>query len=430
MRLVVGIVFWVLVLAAAMVLSVRQYRSTDANSEVVSFLTQVRQRVEIDFESPAILKVGDPIVVFDGEVADIVGNVVSVSEDKPTDDLVYTRWAAIDFYSSEPAVCQNDRITYHQTPKSMEWVVQMMLPRSKREEIGALIAEAYREHHAEISEALQPIILKSIRDASVVVKEKFYESIQKHESEIENLGMRYQDELVEQKLVPPIKSEIWPIVRKETTPIATKIGEEIWEKASVWRFGWRLLYDRSPLPERNLVKKEFERFMDQHGIPVIESHLPEIMTTQQRVLKKTSENEVVQEVVSQSVLKVLRDPEFQALTTQILREVFVENEALMTVFEENWNSEEARAAIDLTNEKIDPTITKIGQALFGSPEESITPEFSRILRNRILFKDDRWLVLNRSKVPGEKIALGERLRAEPGYTGTENPFHVPARPKF
>ncbi|MEM9413213.1 MAG: hypothetical protein AAGA30_19040 [Planctomycetota bacterium] len=430
MRLVVGILFWLLLLVAMVVLSVRQYRSSEANADVVTFLTRVRQRVEIDFAKSTVLRVGDPVVIFDGEYSRIIGNVVDVSKQNPTSDLVRTKWAAIEFYSSVEDICNDDELTYHQTPQSMEWVVQMMLPQSKRQEIAELIADVYRRHHAEIADALQPIILKSIQEASVVVREEFYESIRRHENEIQELGRRYQSELVDQKLLPLIKTEIWPIVQKETTPIATKIGEQIWEKASVWRFGWRMLYDKSPLPERNLVNQEFERFMNQHGIPVIESQLPEIMSAQQRVLQKASQNEVVQEVVSQSTMKVLRDPEFQQLTATILREVFVDNKELIEVFERNWNTDEARAAIDFTNERIDPTITKIGRALFGSPEDSITPEFSRILRNRILFKDDRWLVLERSELGSEKIRPGEVISVRTGQTGIENPFHVPARSMF
>ena len=47
----------------------------------------------------------------------------------------------------------------------------------------------------------------------------------------------------------------------------------------------------------------------------------------------------------------------------------------------------------MANGRLESTITRIGQSLFGSPNGKITPEFARVLRNRVLHKDDRWLVL-------------------------------------
>ena len=154
------------------------------------------------------------------------------------------------------------------------------------------------------------------------------------------------------------------------------------------------------------------------------------MEVQQEVVRRASENEKVQAVVSEASMKVFRDPEFQTLVTNILKDVFVDNDRLTAVFERNWKSPQAQKALQLTNARLEPTVTKIGQALFGSPEESITPEFSRVLRNRILHKDDRWLVLHLNDDRESKALSEGNLKVVTGTTGTENPFHVPARTKF
>ena len=429
MRLIVGILFWVAVLITSVIwIGSGPQKESDFASTIAKFLTSSRKSFELDFDQTSVLKIGDPVIIVESDTSQVVGSVTAVS--KVTDVPVPTDRATVEFYSSAPDIAQGDYLTYHQTPASMDWVVQMMLPSYKRAEIGNLIAAAYQEHYAEIANELQPILIQSVKDAADVVRQEFYTSIQNRETQISNLGNRYQVELVEQELIPLIKDEIWPIVQRETKPLATEVGEEMFQHASVWRFGWRFIYDRSPLPEKNLVQKEFQRFMDKHGIPVIESHLPEFLQVQQNVMKRASENKQVQEVVSETSMRILRDPEFQKLTTDILKDVFVDNQKLLEVFEQNWNSPEAKRALLITNQKLDPTITKIGQALFGSPEQSITPEFSRILRNRILHKDDRWLVLHLSDDRQKKLSAGEKLLVRPGTTGTENPFHVPAREKF
>ena len=51
------------------------------------------------------------------------------------------------------------------------------------------------------------------------------------------------------------------------------------------------------------------------------------------------------------------------------------------------------AAMRIANDRLQPTVTEIGKALFGSPRTGITPEFARVLRNRVLHKDERWLIL-------------------------------------
>ncbi len=431
MRLLTGLLFWLATgIGAWWMLTGPQKLDDQANQQLVAFLTHARHVYEAEFERSSALRIGDPIIVMDGQTAKVIGSVSAVS-DRQTNLAVWTKRAQVQFYGSTPELNEGDYLTYHHTPATMDWVVQMMLPPHKRKEIADLIGEAYRKHYSEIADAMQPVVLQSVKDASDVIRQDFYASIQQRRRQIEKLGNRYQVELVDQELVPLIEDEIWPIVQSESQPLASQIGEEMFQQASVWRFGWRFLYDRSPLPQRNLVKKEFDRFMVQHGAPIIKKHIPDFLDVQQSVLRRISNNQKVKNVVSSTTMKILRDPECQTLITDILRDVFVDNEKLQHVFESNWKSEAAVRALKLTNQRLDPTITRIGQSLFGSPEQSITPEFSRILRNRILHKDDRWLVLHRtSKSTKQPLAGDTKIAVKPGFTGTENPFHVPARTNF
>ncbi len=434
MRILIGALIWIaLLVGGGVYLADFNTERAESNSQLVQYLTSSRRSYELSFDQQSVVKIGDPVIlVVDDGPAQIVGYVINNSQENVEDPRLprWTDWAKVELFSSAPEIAEMDYLSYHTTPASMDWVVQMMLPPYKRQEIGQLIMNAYSENQDEIAQVLQPVVLRSVREAAEVVKEEFYASIARHEQQISDLGNRYQVELVEEELVPLIKDEIWPIVQEESAPVASAIGQRMWKQASLWRFGWRMLYDQSPLPEKNLVKKEFERFMSKHGSPIIESYLPEIMLVQQEVMRRASENEEVQTVVSEASMQVLRDPEFQKLTTDILRDVFVDNDRLIQVFEKNWSSKEAQDALQLTNARLDPTITEIGQALFGSAEKSITPEFSRVLRNRILHKDQQWLALHMTKNRNQPVNRNAILKVVNGETGTENPFHVPTRSKF
>ena len=378
------------------------------------------------FDNKSIIQIGDPVIIYENEVAKPIGRIIDIPGG-PTEDVlpVIAKEAVVEFFSSAPAIETSHYLAYHNTPDSVEWMVQMMLPPKTREKIGGLIVDAYRQHQSELSEILQPIVLKTAQDAADVIRDELALSVKNHGEQIQRLGDRYQSELVEKELIPMVQAQIWPIVREEAKPLAMQVGREMWAQASVWRFGWRMLYDRSPLPERNLAEKEFQRFLDQHGAPIIQKHVPDLMALQQTILSRVSENENVRQVVSASAGEVLKDSEFQELAAAILRDVFINNDRLIQAFEKNWKTREAQEAMDITNQRLEPTITKIGQTLFGDPENSITPEFSRVLRNRILHKDDRWLVLHQGKSQNVGTETTEPMRVVPGITGIENPFHVP-----
>ena len=84
------------------------------------------------------------------------------------------------------------------------------------------------------------------------------------------------------------------------------------------------------------------------------------------------------------------------------------NPRLRAVLEKHWRGPQAEQAFLLASQRLEPAVHQIGQILFGTPETGVTPEFARVLRNRILRKDRRWLVLETGV--GEASAAGVRPR--------------------
>lgn len=430
MRVVFGATIWLLILFGALVVGRDYYAaSSDSTDQLTQFLTQPRTDIELQFASDVLLCVGDPIIHYDQNgIPSVVGTIEQLDSKESTErSLSYSSKAYARLYSTAPAIHEQVRLTYHLTPDSMDWVVQMMLPPETRQKIAGLITDAYRSNQAEIVGLMAPIVEKSVRDAAQVVREEFQVSVDARREQIELLGERYQDQVIEQKLIPLVKEEVWPVIQAEAQPLATQIGQEIWQQASVWRFGWRMLYDKSPLPEKNLTEKEFNEFLETKAIPILEARVPDIIRTQQEIIKKVAANKKVREVSMNAVQDIAKDPEFQLLVGDILRDIFVNSDRVKNIIQQNWNSAEAQRAIAITNSRLDPTITQIGATLFGSPDQKITPEFSRVLRNKILNKDDRWIVLESptGDFPLKKspIVLDVKL----GQTSTENPFHVPSK---
>lgn len=115
----------------------------------------------------------------------------------------------------------------------------------------------------------------------------------------------------------------------------------------------------------------------------------------------------------------------------MFQEVFVNNDRLQGVLEERWNGPEARRVMALTNQRLEPTISNIGAALFGTPDGAITEEFARVVRHRILHKDSRWFTLKLAnpEEPRSSQAIEPKvIRGVVSQTNEAIPY-VPARKK-
>ena len=431
MRRWVGAIIWILI-AIAVCIGWNRYvgQQTPAAQQLVEYWTEYPSQVELEFESPMPVRVGDPVMQFEGDVAKMVGVICHVeSPASIRDDLVTTTRAYAQLFGAAPDHLAGMELTYHSTPDSIEWVIQTMLPPATRQRISQLVVDAYRENQSEILAELRPVLEKTFDDATQIMREEFRQSVQRRDQQIQKLSQRYQDELVDEKLVPLVQQEIWPVIERLGQPLVIDIGRQLWAEASIWRFGWRLLYDQTPLPQRNLTHKEFERFVSEKARPIIQEKLPDIIATQQEMLAEISRNEKVRDTVSDSIRTVIRDEEFQALIADIMKDVLVDNEKLHEVLVENWNTPEAQQALEITNRRLEPTVTKIGQTLFGSPDSQITPEFSRVLRSQIMQKDQRWFVLrptNSSSGHGQPV---DRIQVRRGKEEGRDPFYFPRRPR-
>lgn len=429
-RLIIGITTWICLLCICGYFFIqRKGNAKTATDQVATYLFGATQTAELKFDPDQVFKVGDILFQWQGEVARPVGIITRVETPESNEmGLVLSSTAYVELYPGAPKISTKDFVTYHSAPDSLAWVLQIMLPPEKRLEITKLITDAYRLHQNELSSALRPIIQKTIEESAQVIQEDLRKALAKRSEAIQLVGNRLQVELVEENIIPLVQSEIWPVIKRRSEPLIVQMGQEIWAEASVWRFGWRYLYDYSPLPQQDLTRKEFDRFVENTAVPILESHVDELLELQRSIMREVSENPKVQKVVSESMREFVNDSDVQLLFGEILQEVVIANPRLREVLEKIWSSDDANAALALTNKKLEPTITQIGESLFGNPTKQITPEFSWALRSRIMKKDSRWLILNHDPQSPAQTA-NPVLKVIRGSENKSNPFHIPARPR-
>jgi hypothetical protein len=395
-------------------------RDSTVVTELWRYVAAPSRRANLKMDRPMYLGVGDPIFAFDerGEPVQ-VGEVTRVADAAGQSHHRWTDASAGEalLYPHAPPLMAETRLDYYATPQSLDWMVQTLLPPEKRRQIATELSAAFAEHHEEILAALRPVVEDGFREALVVIEQDLPGVIERHRPELEKLGQKYRGEVVEKRLVPLVKREIWPLVQKRAEPLAEEIGEEIWQRASVWRFGWRYAYDASPLPQQNLVEKEWKRFVKDEVQPVLESRVDAIIRVQQQILADVARNERVRQVVRESLLDIANDPELQHVAWSIVQEAIIQNPRLRETLQRRWRSEEARQAMNIAAERLEPAVRRIGDLIFGTRESGVSPEFARVLRNQILGKDRRWLVLS---TPGEAAFSA----AAPGRGNETPPLRV------
>ena len=402
-KTIVGALLWIAAIAGVFTLGYSSLSDHSVVKRISGYFGKQKRTVEVVSNNYQMIGFGDPVFLVTEDESTRVGNVAFIDFGEGYEEfrLGDTKSAMVTLYGNAPALSPGDYIKVHETQQSIDWVVRTMMPPDMRARIGELITDAWKTNQEELVSMFQPLIEESIADAGEIIQEDLKKAIDNHKEEIDVLSLRYQEQLLEKEIVPLVRDEIWPIVQEESRPLAETIGKEIWQEVSVWRFGWRYIYDRSPLPEKKLTEREFNRFVENKAVPILENHIEDFIDVQKSLLTRVSNNPRVRETFSKSVREISSDPEFRDLVASVFKEVLLDNVRLKESIRSNWQTPAAKTAMERANRRLDPTVTEIGATLFGSTKTAITPEFARVLRNKVLHKDKRWLTLH-TKAAGNR----------------------------
>jgi len=339
------------------------------------------------------VRVGAPVFYQDADqswrqVGQVVatGAAADITATGPRDVEVTIRW-----YDRrvDPDSCQMVAYQYRGTVAE---TIQVLFPEEKREAIAALVERALKQHRDVLAEHFLPLIEQSVRRSLPVIETEILASLRRHADEVDSLGERWREELFRQRLVPLARDQVLPIAQSHAEPVLREIGRELWDRASIWSFTWRAVYDKTPLPRRGLMREEWERFVREEAMPVIEAHSDEIAEALQKTIADVAKNREIREGVSEAFSAVADDPETRRLISVILQETLIENDAVRQVLVDVWTGEDAREAFESTGRLIEPLVRRLGEEIIGSPQRGIDPGFARVLRSQILGKDRQWLV--------------------------------------
>jgi len=397
-RILIGCIGWFAAIVSVTALLRAELSSTaHGPADVVRDVSRwvLHERTEFEAVAPIRLPMstGDPVLVREADGSWRQVGVVRRTGGKDK-KVHYTQRIAVSLYDHFTRA-ERDHLTleYHSTPTTLDWVVKTMIPPEKQIQMADLIAASWAEHQQEVIEKLQPVMRESLSRAADAIEDQLSDVLKDHEADFAAVGDRYQREILQKELIPLVRAHILPLAMEEIEPVAAEVGEALWKKVSLWGFTWRYLYDVSPLPERNRVKEEFDRFLETAAIPELESRTDQFVATAERIVARASRDPNVRSAIRRNLRTIATDQELRKIVWQIIREAILENQQLLDSLEEYWRSREARQAFQVASGSFEPTVRKIGDMVFGTRDKGVSPEFAKVLRLQILTKDRRWLLL-------------------------------------
>ncbi len=338
-------------------------------------------------DASGTLRVGDP-VFFETVPGDWsqIGYVSRTSIGDEATPRVQLAWHTNDLDANQCELAQ-----FYSSGR-LDDVVRMLLPTEKRERIQQRLAAAFRTHGDAISSAVVPLVEQSLRESFPLIEMEMRASVSRHRGEVDSVASRLNRDVVQGRLIPLAKEQLLPIVKRHAEEPAEAIGRELWDRASIWRFGWRAVYDSTRIPNKSMVKEEWQRFVDEEATEVVESHMDELTLAVQKILADVASDPDIRSELAQAVEVVASDPQTRTLVQTILKESIVDNQTLRDRWREIWTSEKAVASLSIASDRLEPVVRSIGDEIFGTRDGGIDPDFARVLRNQILGKDRRWII--------------------------------------
>ncbi|MDG2131372.1 MAG: hypothetical protein P8K08_25465 [Fuerstiella sp.] len=362
--------------------------------DVSRWLSGQHRHLQAVCDERLMVAVGDPVFLqsADGTWRQ-VGLATDINGEFSRDPFITTATEVLIYEDAITACSDRFRLQYHTTPMSLDWVVMTMIPPERQKAIAQLIAEDWKVHQKEIMDRLRPVMKDGLRKGMKAVEAELPQILREHRDDFRKLGDRYGTEIMKAEVLPLVRDEILPIVEHEALPVAEDVGRALWKRVSLLSFTYSFLYDKSPLPRRDALKTEFQRFIDEVALPELRSRSDQFIQVTEDIIKRSMENPKVKDVLKRNLRRVAEDPEMHELIKAIVREAIVDNQTLRLEMEAYMDDQQTRAALDVAGERLEPVVRQIGDLIFGTREKGITPEFSRILRSQILKKDRRWFVM-------------------------------------
>jgi hypothetical protein len=382
-RAVLGLAVWLGVIAWAVV-GWQQNPSAEPLAttacEVVRFVVIPGESRLVRCEAGVAVKTGEAIFEL---TADGSARLVGRMESTPIGPKAV-------FFAGMPFErLERSELRLHEADLSTASLMQMLLPAEKRSVLMSSLSRAWTEREAEILAAMEPAIAEMFGSVYPVAAEELEASAVRHWPDLEAVFMRHREQYLDVELAQLGRSVAWPMIREKAQPLTDRLAREIWQRVSVWKFGWRYVYDKVGLGDGSL-EKEWNRFVTSDAMPIIESHTGEFVELAYAIFEQMAVDPQFQETLRSAVARLVNDPEFQRIAGEMVKESLIDNARVREAVSAAWSTPPVQSAMKQVLKIVAPIIEESANTILSDGRGGPSRELVRVLRSGILGKDHRW----------------------------------------
>jgi hypothetical protein len=310
---------------------------------------------------------------------------------------------------AQPPGLETARWRLHRASNSLGWLAAELLPPHELEALRTSLIDRFARQQPMLQQELEEVFVSAVRQLAPHFQQQLQKALRDQEAQLEALAAEYQQRIWQGRFLPALQTELWPSLQHHLTPVATVIGRQLWERVSLWRFTWRMLYDQTPLPKRQLVETEFERFMEQEGVPVLAANTEQLLEALGEVVIDLRESPKLRAVLRETLRDLLDDPQLRQLLISTLQRVSQDDGSLRELIDQELSSRAAQRLRWRLERVLDPWLREAGAKLLGDPQGGLTPQFAALLRSQVLLKDRSWIVIEPSEEWGSERSSAAAL---------------------
>jgi hypothetical protein len=392
-RVLVGLAVWAgLALAAWVGARNAQERLGDAGTVAAGlwrFAARQPPRATVRFPPGTQVLPGDAVCVRDSRGLREAGQVRSLSD---AGDRIE---AVVEFFDPDGETPARDaRFAAVPNDLAPAWTLEVLLPPERRAHLAAQLNVFAKEHSEEILRTFWPPAELFLRDAAAILEEDLPRILLKRDDQVQKILQKHRDTTFQKEMLPVLKEEAWPRVQERAKPLIEDIGEELWGRLPKWELGWRYVYGQLPFTDSEIMRRRWNRYMEEEAIPVLGEHTDDFLAVVEEVFSDLAANRRVTDSVRKGIGQFIQDPDFAALVREIFLELSSSESRLVASFRERFSSPEFAGNLNRLMESLGPTLEACADRILLDQERgAIHPELARVLRRQIFLKDACWVLL-------------------------------------
>jgi hypothetical protein len=420
-RVIAGVAVWAALgfgaFAAARQASARLGDVGAVASRVWRYASGRPARAAVRFPEGAFVLPGDGVYVRDPRGVRAVGQVRSTAAEGGATAAV------VEFYDPADAPARGTR--FHAVPNALTpaWTVEVLLPPERRARILEDLRAFTREHRLEILETFWTPSDLFLRDAVGILEEDLPAVLRRRDDQVQKLLKKHRDTTFEKEMLPVLKAEAWPRVQERSRPLVEEVGEELWKGLPKWELGWRYVYGQLPGTDSDVMRKRFDRYVEEEAVPILTAHTEDFLAVLQEVLSDLAANPRVAASLRGGFARVVEDPEFTALLGDVFAELLSSEGRLLAAFRARFTSPEFTDRLNRLFERLGPCLESSADRILLADDGGIHPDLARVLRRQIFLKDACWILVEPGAGPpappdaafeGDVVGWREGLAARRG----------------